>query len=273
MFLIDSLRSKTTERPAVLAGIFLARYKFASRFTENKKVLDIGTGLGGGAHHIACHRAKRVVGIDNSKTAINQAKKEFVLPNLEFRVVDALDILSLNERFDVIITFELIEHLPWGSYSTFIAQIKEALNPGGVCLISTPNKLISSPNRDRPYNPYHTREFTPEEFAKIIQEHFPNTKLLGVSCANKEFLEKERLVKRRLGNRLAVFLLRYKVTQKLLPIVPQKIKQLLTSENLLPPFKASDFRIYCQNIDRCEGLLAVCYSPHKRWCKITINGS
>lgn len=260
MFLIDSLRSKTTERPAALEGIFLARYKFAARFTKNKKVLDIGTGSGGGAYYIAQRGAKEVLGADYSKAAISQAREKFILPNLDFKVVDALNIKTLNERFDVIIAFELIEHLPISSYSIFIAEVKELLNPEGILLISTPNRLVSSPNREKPYNPYHTKEFTPEEFAKLVREHFPNVKLLGISCVSKELLEKIRQIKGKSGNRLATFLSRYKIIQKLLPLVPKKLKRMATSENLLPPLKASDFGISNRDINEHEGLLAMCQS-------------
>jgi len=54
---------------------------------------------------------KRVVGVDISKHAINEAKRTF--PDIEFYVGDCcnLDIFNSNE-FDVIMANNLLEHLP-----------------------------------------------------------------------------------------------------------------------------------------------------------------
>ena len=126
----DNLKSKTTERPPTLEGVFLTRYMFASRFAKNKKVLDIGTGLGQGANLLAKKGATEVLGIDYSKIAVNHAKKTYVLPNLEFKVMNALNISSLNKSFDVIVAFEVIEHLPANSHRLFFREMKKTLNSG-----------------------------------------------------------------------------------------------------------------------------------------------
>lgn len=253
-----NLHSKTNERPNTFDGIVAARYRFAAKFAKGKKVLDVGSGLGAGANHLAQAGANKVLGIDYSKAAINHAKKSFVCPNLEFKVFDAVNLQTLNQRFDVITAFELIEHLPSGTYSKFIAQVKELLNPDGIAIISTPNKLISSPNRDKPYNPYHTKEFTPEELKHLVRAYFPNTTLLGVRCQNAEFLEKNDLAKKTLGNRLATLLSQHKIIHQLLPLVPKRIRWKVSSQDSLPILKADDFEISENGIKAYEGLLAVC---------------
>ncbi|PIS14950.1 hypothetical protein COT63_02550 [Candidatus Shapirobacteria bacterium CG09_land_8_20_14_0_10_38_17] len=144
---IGKFRSKTNERPRVFEGTFLARYIFASKFIKSKEVLDLGTGLGNGAYYLSQKGAKYILAIDYSAITIKEAKKKFILPNLEFKTMNALNISSLKKSFDVITAFELIEHLPINSYSSFLNQIKKTLAPNGICFISTPNKLISSPHQ------------------------------------------------------------------------------------------------------------------------------
>jgi len=256
--ILNKIRSKTTERPSTLDGIALARYKFASSFVQNKEVLDIGTGLGAGAHYLAQKGAKKVLGIDCYKPAIEYAKKTFSLENLHFMAMDALEVLSLQRHFDIIVAFEVIEHLPLGSYSSFISKVKNLLNPNGLCLISTPNKVIFSPNRIKPYNPYHIREFTPKEFSNLVKKHFPTVKLLGIKCINEKFLEKDKIIKRKLGNQLATFLSTYKITHELLHFIPKQLRQFITSKDQLPILNASDFKMLNQNIHNCKGLLALC---------------
>ena len=56
--IFQNYKSRTTERPHSLEGEFLARYEFVSQFTKDREVLDIGTGLGAGAHYIALNGAK-----------------------------------------------------------------------------------------------------------------------------------------------------------------------------------------------------------------------
>lgn len=52
-----------------------------------------------------------------------------------------------------------------------IAEFAKVLAPGGIALISTPNKAVYSDARDY-RNPYHVREFYPDEFLALIQSHF-----------------------------------------------------------------------------------------------------
>ena len=256
--ILQKYRSKTAERPQRLEGEFLARYMFASKFTKNKTVLDIGTGVGMGARYIALNGAKKVLGIDYSKSAIECAKDKAIPNNLEFEVMNALSMSLKPHSFDVIIAFEVIEHLLPEYHNKFLNSIHRILKAGGICFISTPNKLITSPGKERPYNPYHYKEFKPDELASVLQEHFSEVSLMGVRCINKNYLRQQKEIENSFRHRLTSYLGRYRPVRELLAFIPEGFKRRVTSENRLPSLRASDFEISTNNIQNSEGLLALC---------------
>jgi hypothetical protein len=42
------------------------------------------------------------------------------------------------------------------------------LRPGGLLVLSTPNRLTFSPGADGPLNPFHTHEFTAAELCRLV---------------------------------------------------------------------------------------------------------
>jgi SAM-dependent methyltransferase len=67
---------------------------------------------------------------------------------------------------DVVVNFQVIEHL-WDQ-GQFVAECLRVLRPGGVLLMSTPNRITFSPGRDTPVNPFHTRELSAAELTELL---------------------------------------------------------------------------------------------------------
>jgi SAM-dependent methyltransferase len=67
---------------------------------------------------------------------------------------------------DVIATLQVIEHV-W-NHREFVAECLRVLRPGGLFLVTTPNRLTFSPGLDAPVNPFHTKEFTAAELAELL---------------------------------------------------------------------------------------------------------
>ncbi len=89
----------------------------------------------------------------------------------------ALETHAEDASFDLVTSFELIEHLP--DYRSLIAQAQRALNPSGLFIVSTPNKLYYAEARGTSGpNPFHEHEFEYAEFAAALREYFPHVKLL-----------------------------------------------------------------------------------------------
>ena len=68
---------------------------------------------------------------------------------------------------DVVVNFQVIEHL-WDQ-GQFVAECLRVLRPGGVLLMSTPNRITFSPGSDTPVNPFHTRELNAAELTELLE--------------------------------------------------------------------------------------------------------
>jgi len=155
----------------------LTRYYFSLPYLRNKDVVDIGCGTGYG-DFIISGEAKRVIGIDNSKEAIDFAKEHYKKENVEFYQMDWKEIKNLKEKFDVVISFEFIEHIK--EQKEFLELIKEILKDDSIAIISTPNKSTSSGN-----NIYHYKELNPVEFEDLISKYFKNYRIYGQFLRDK----------------------------------------------------------------------------------------
>ena len=125
------------ETPLMIARHFFA-YRFARGYCRDKRVLDIGCGEGYGANYLA-QSAKAVLGADYNSDAINYAKGKYAKYNLSFSLINFTQPPNLNEKFDVICSFQVIEHIK--DVNFFLKNIKAQLDAYGTFICSTPNKL------------------------------------------------------------------------------------------------------------------------------------
>jgi lipopolysaccharide biosynthesis protein/SAM-dependent methyltransferase len=153
----------------------LHRYQLARTLTAGRDVLDIACGEGYGADILAA-TAKSVVGVDISPEAIEHAKSCYRDPRIFFRVGSATDIPIPDASVDMVVSFETIEHLE--DHDRMMQELRRVLRPGGLLMISSPNKLEYS---DKPgySNRFHVRELYTEEFVTLVSRHFTTTKRYG----------------------------------------------------------------------------------------------
>lgn len=156
----------------------LARYAFAGSFVQGKDVLDVACGTGYGSSALA-ETAKSVIGVDLSEEAVAHAKANFSKANLEFRNGDCSKLDFRPGQFDVIVSFETIEHLEEKGRLAFLSSLEKYLKPEGKLLLSTPNKIITSPYTDKPLNRFHVLEFTRDTLRKEIEAKFRIEKWYG----------------------------------------------------------------------------------------------
>jgi len=149
-----------------------ARYLFARRLCAGKRVLDLGCGTGYGAAELASEAA-HVIALDFSPEALAFAQAHFLGPNLDLVLGAAPELPFRPESFDVVVAFELIEHVP--AWRETLRQAREVLRPDGCLILSTPNRLYYAESRrlSGP-NPFHVREFDFEEFRRALLEVFPH---------------------------------------------------------------------------------------------------
>ena len=153
------------------------RYLFATRFVAGKTVLDVACGEGYGSALLA-HSAAAVVGVDIDPEAVAHAQRKYARPNLTFACGAAEAIPLAGEHlFDVIVSFETVEHLTAEMQQRYARELKRLLKPAGQLLISTPNRLIYT-ERNQHRNPFHFHEFSTEEFAAFLGQYFTDVRLL-----------------------------------------------------------------------------------------------
>jgi SAM-dependent methyltransferase len=132
----------------------LARYRFA-RQRVSGRILDVACGTGYGTAMLGA------VGVDLSPDALRAACRE------TDRLVrgDALR-LPFGGIFDAVVSFETVEHV--ADAEGFVAECRRVLRPGGVLVMSTPNRELWSPRASKPLQAHHVKEFSRKEFLALL---------------------------------------------------------------------------------------------------------
>lgn len=152
------------------------RYHFAARLAAGKRTLDVACGEGYGSALLAS-RAASVVGIDVSPDAIAHAQRAYgSLAHARFERASCTALPLPDASIDLAVSFETVEHI--SEQSAFVAELARVLAPGGILLMSCPNKREYSDERGY-RNEYHVRELYRDELAALIGERFPATTWFG----------------------------------------------------------------------------------------------
>ncbi|TQM14902.1 class I SAM-dependent methyltransferase [Pseudonocardia kunmingensis] len=129
------------------------------------RVLEAGCGEGYGAAGLA-EVAARVLALDlDMPTAAHVARR---YPRVGVARADLVGLPVRDGGCDVVVSLQVIEHL-W-EQERFLRECLRVLRPGGLLVVSTPNRLTFSPGRDTPLNPFHTRELTGAELAALVRD-------------------------------------------------------------------------------------------------------
>ena len=154
----------------------VARYAFASRFAEGKRVLDAGCGAGYGSAELA-QSALQVTGLDIAADAVEYARATYPLPNLLFLVSSCIATPLRPNSFELVVAFEVIEHLE--DYRAFLNECARVVTPQGLFIVSSPNKSSYAESRAKTGpNPFHEHEFEADEFVSELSRVFSNVRLL-----------------------------------------------------------------------------------------------
>ena len=99
------------------------------RLLPGGKIVDLGCGTGRDSQPFTS-AGYEYVGVDLSEGMIGQAKKSF--PDLDFEVMNLLDLKIKDESFDGIWSFAAYLHIPKDSINRAMQEAYRVLKPGGI---------------------------------------------------------------------------------------------------------------------------------------------
>lgn len=165
------------------------RYCAVLPAAKGRRVLDVACGEGYGSMLLAGVAAE-VTGVDVDAAAIGHAVARYgERANLRY-VQGSCTALPLAEAsVDLVVSFETIEHL--SGQEAMLAEFRRVLTPGGVLVISSPNKPVYSDETGL-VNAFHVRELTREELSAMLGAHFPRQAWYGQRVLAHSLLWAER---------------------------------------------------------------------------------
>jgi SAM-dependent methyltransferase len=153
----------------------MARYAFAACLARGKRVLDAGCGAGYGAAELA-DVAAWVVGADIATEAMDFASQNYPRSNVWFEQASCSALPHSDGCFDLVVAFEVIEHL--ANWRELLVEARRVLAPCGQFVVSTPNRLYYNESRGQEGpNPFHVHEFEFREFRAELEAVFPQVAL------------------------------------------------------------------------------------------------
>ena len=102
---------------------------------SNKKILDIGCGVGGKDFELLKYNPKKIVGVDLSERNISYAKELINHDNNNTLYFLNKNIYNITQKFDTIISYTVFEHIEKNQLLPTLNQIFHLLKPAGIAVI------------------------------------------------------------------------------------------------------------------------------------------
>jgi ubiquinone/menaquinone biosynthesis C-methylase UbiE len=144
------------------------RYRFALGQVAGKRVLDAGCGVGWGSKLLLEAGAAEVIGVDLSEDAIADCRTR--VPNAQFVQGDLQNLPLPDERFDVVVCFEALEHT--ADTAKTLDELCRVMVPQGVLFVSSPNPKVYPAG-----NPFHLHELPPEELRDAVAARLDSVRI------------------------------------------------------------------------------------------------
>ena len=146
-------------------------------------LLEVGCGEGRGIGTLI-DKVRSYTAVDKIATVIDALKVKF--PSGRFIAGNIPPLKGLADNaFDFVVSFQVIEHLR--DDHLFLKEIHRVLRPGGLALITTPNRPMSLSR-----NPWHIREYSSAELTELARRYFGEVVMKGITGNDKVMTYYER---------------------------------------------------------------------------------
>ena len=129
----DYVRSSSAGKKYIVERKKQIMSKFLKK-AGGKNILDVACGTG---RFFSVYGKRKIYGVDISSDMLNQCRKTNKKAIL--KVCDATKIPYPDNKFDVVITSQFIEHIP--QYKQVIKEMVRVTKSGGSVIIDFPNKI------------------------------------------------------------------------------------------------------------------------------------
>lgn len=235
-------------------GDHMARYVYSLQFIENKKILDIACGTGYGLS-ILKPKAKFIIGVDNNFETTIKAKRQNT-NDIQFLCGNGPALPFANESFEVITSFETLEHLH--EREEFLSELKRILVQNGLLILSTPNANYTNPINDIPSNPYHVIEYTQDRLKFEISKSFTIKTIIGQTLFSgfgiSPFYNAQKKLPHDLLTQIKLF--SWKILNHMPVRIREKISQILWNRQFYPIEK--DYEFKSENVENAPVLIVIC---------------
>jgi hypothetical protein len=160
----------------------LVVYEWIRERVGGLKVIDMACGEGYGSSVLGA-AAREVVGVDANPEAFEHARARYTGGGVRFErdLVETFD-----EPADAVVFLQTIEHVQNPDEILERFKTLTADSPSPMVVVSTPNLLTLAPEgAEKSGNPWHVKEYRPEEFLELCRAHFGSVEMYGLFHARK----------------------------------------------------------------------------------------
>ena len=236
-------------------------YEYVKPYCNDKYILDYGCGTGYGVMTISEH-AKGAIGVDINQQMIDYCNERYRKVNVSFKKVQAEYPLPYeNGVFDIIVSFQVIEHLP--NVQRYLYETKRLLKDEGLLFITTPNRKYRLLPFEKSWNPEHIREYSYKSLNDEMRRSFSEVRIFGVHGNDiVDSIERKRVYRSPMKHVFGIILPKsvissIQVRRHKSTVSTIDKKQLIVGDTLLKQLSLTDFDIG-EYTSRCLDIMAVC---------------